>query len=100
MVCGIVRHPGRGLSLCSAVFRLSSTSNALSSGSTSRFLTPTGKERAMASSFTTKEQSGSEDLRLPDTLRGPLLAHLNDLRERYRQRGWAGRVGFGQRPAV
>src|SRR5688572_27455146 len=43
---------------------------------------------------------GSNDLRLPDELRGPLLAHLADLRERYIQRNWAGRVGFGQRPAL
>jgi nicotinamidase-related amidase len=44
--------------------------------------------------------TGSPDLRLPDELRGPLLAHLRDLRERYRQRNWGGRVGFGVRPAV
>jgi maleamate amidohydrolase len=43
---------------------------------------------------------GSPDLRLPDELRGPLLEHLRDLRERYRQRHWGGRVGFGVRPAV
>src|SRR5215831_17491372 len=43
---------------------------------------------------------GSEDLRLPDDLRGPLLAHLDQLREAYRRRGWGGRVGFGTRPAV
>lgn len=43
---------------------------------------------------------GSSDLRLPDELRGPLLAHLSDLRERYRQRRWGGRVGFGVKPAV
>lgn len=43
---------------------------------------------------------GSEDLRLPDELRAPLLAHLDQLRERYVQRGWAGAVGFGQRPAL
>lgn len=45
-------------------------------------------------------RSGAEDLRLPADLRTPLLTHLDGLRERYRQRGWAGRVGFGQRPAV
>ena len=39
-------------------------------------------------------------LRLPDELRGPLQSHLAGLRERYLQRGWAGRVGFGTRPAV
>jgi len=43
---------------------------------------------------------GSEDLRLPDELRLPLQAHLAGLRERYVERGWAGRVGFGQRPAL
>lgn len=43
---------------------------------------------------------GSSDLRLPDELRGPLQSHLQSLRERYLQRGWAGRVGFGVRPAV
>jgi nicotinamidase-related amidase len=43
---------------------------------------------------------GSEDLRLPDELREPLRAHLAALRERYIQRGWAGRVGFGRRPAL
>lgn len=43
---------------------------------------------------------GSADLRLPDGLRGPLLAHLADLRERYLARGWGARVGFGSRPAL
>src|SRR5437764_13322928 len=44
--------------------------------------------------------TGSEDLRLPDALRGPLRAHLDELHAAYRRRGWAGRVGFGARPAV
>lgn len=43
---------------------------------------------------------GSADLALPDDVRGPLLAHLRDLREAYLRRRWAGRVGFGARPAV
>jgi nicotinamidase-related amidase len=43
---------------------------------------------------------GSDDLRLPDALRGPLRAHLSTLRERYRRRGWGGPVGFGARPAL
>jgi len=43
---------------------------------------------------------GSADLRLPDELRGPLREHLDYLRQRYVQRGWGGRVGFGERPAV
>lgn len=43
---------------------------------------------------------GSTDLALPDDLRVPLHAHLQKLREAYVQRGWAGRVGFGKRPAV
>ncbi len=54
----------------------------------------------MTDPLTTKGRSGSEDLRLPDELRGPLLAHLNQLRESYLRRGWAGRVGFGRRPAL
>jgi maleamate amidohydrolase len=44
--------------------------------------------------------TGSSDLRLPDELRQPLHAHLAELRERYLARGWAGRVGFGKRPAL
>lgn len=43
---------------------------------------------------------GSADLRLPDELRAPLLDHLQELRQRYLQRGWGGPVGFGQRPAL
>ncbi|MBM3971254.1 MAG: isochorismatase family protein [Planctomycetes bacterium] len=43
---------------------------------------------------------GSSDLRLPDELRGPLQSHLQALRGRYIQHGWAGRVGFGARPVV
>lgn len=43
---------------------------------------------------------GSSELKLPDGLREPLLAHLNELRQKYQQRSWAGRVGFGNRPAV
>ena len=47
-----------------------------------------------------ESKCGSADLKLPADLRGPLLAHLAELRERYLARGWAGRVGFGQRPAL
>jgi maleamate amidohydrolase len=43
---------------------------------------------------------GSADLRLPAELRGLLIRHLEDLRRRYRDRGWGGRVGFGHRPAL
>jgi len=43
---------------------------------------------------------GSDDLRLPDDLRGPLRAHLAALRERYIERGWAGQIGFGRHPAL
>ena len=43
---------------------------------------------------------GSEDLRLPDELRGPLRSHLQDLRAKYLQRNWGARVGFGKRPAL
>ena len=45
-------------------------------------------------------QFGSSDLRLPDALRGPLLAHLEDLRAKYFAGGWGNRVGFGVRPAL
>ena len=43
---------------------------------------------------------GSSDLRLPDNLRGPLRAHLEDLRQKYLKRNWGTRVGFGNRPAL
>jgi maleamate amidohydrolase len=43
---------------------------------------------------------GSPDLRLPDSLREPLLAHLAELRGKYIARNWAGRVGFGSKPAL
>jgi maleamate amidohydrolase len=45
-------------------------------------------------------RAGSSDLSLPDSLREPLRRHLDDLRAKYLQRGWGGRVGFGQRPAL
>src|SRR5947208_8573915 len=44
------------------------------------------------------ESFGSDDLRLPDALRGPLLAHLEQLRAAYQRRNQAGRRGFGSRP--
>lgn len=44
--------------------------------------------------------SGAEDLQLPPELREPLHRHLDELRERYLDRDWGGRVGFGRRPAV
>ena len=43
---------------------------------------------------------GTEQLRLPDELRGPLYAHLAALREHYLHLNWAGGVGFGTRPAL
>jgi maleamate amidohydrolase len=43
---------------------------------------------------------GSQDLSLPEELRGLLRAHIDDLRSKYLDRGWGGRVGFGERPAV
>ena len=49
---------------------------------------------------TTPTAFGSGDLRLPEALRGPLKQHLAELHQKYVARGWAGRVGFGQRPAV
>lgn len=43
---------------------------------------------------------GSSDLRLPDDLREPLQAHISELHSRFVDRGWGGRVGFGERPAL
>ncbi|MBI1902456.1 MAG: isochorismatase family protein [Planctomycetia bacterium] len=43
---------------------------------------------------------GSADLQLPDDLRAPILAHIEDLKKRYLARGWGHRVGFGRRPAL
>lgn len=51
-------------------------------------------------SLSSAPRFGSPDLRLPDALRGPLQEHLVYLRERYLARNWAGRVGFGKRPAL
>ena len=50
--------------------------------------------------MTERLEFGSDDLRLPDTLRAPLLEHLHDLREKYLARGWGERVSFGERPAL
>ena len=44
---------------------------------------------------------GSDDLKLPDTLREAIHEHLKDLRTRFASRGMAGqKVGFGERPAL
>ena len=43
---------------------------------------------------------GSPELRLPAELRAPVKKHLADLREQYRKLKWAGRTGFGKRPAL
>jgi len=58
------------------------------------------KTAAMSSSTSADAKFGSDDLRLPDDLRGPLKAHMKDLRERYVARNWAGRTGWGERPAL
>ncbi len=46
------------------------------------------------------ERTGAPDLLLPDELREPLQQHLAHLKQRYLARNWAGRVGFGHRPAL
>lgn len=46
------------------------------------------------------QRTGAPDLLLPDELRAPLKQHLAYLRQQYIARNWAGRVGFGQRPAL
>jgi len=43
---------------------------------------------------------GSSDLALPDDIREPLIEHLAQLKDRYLDRGWGARVGFGSRPAL
>ena len=42
----------------------------------------------------------ARQLRLPDELRGPLKAHMAELKEQYLQLGWGTRGGFGSRPAL
>ena len=54
----------------------------------------------MSESNTERLPFGSKDLSLPDELRGPMRDHLQDLRNRYLQRNWGARVGFGERPAL
>src|SRR5262245_46581959 len=70
----------------------------------SRFLYFSGSQAEEGPNMTDKSApgklTGSADLRLPDALREPLRAHLRDLHERYRQRHWGERVGFGNKPAV
>lgn len=46
------------------------------------------------------QRTGAPDLQLPDELREPLKQHLADLKQRYVARNWAGRIGFGERPAL
>ncbi|MEC7564449.1 MAG: isochorismatase family protein [Planctomycetota bacterium] len=43
---------------------------------------------------------GSEDLQMSESLRIELRRHLADLKEKYLQRGWGTRMGWGTRPAV
>lgn len=47
-----------------------------------------------------RPEFGSPDLALPEEIREPLIKHLDQLQERYLQRGWGHRVGFGSRPAL
>ena len=44
---------------------------------------------------------GTESLRMPDELRGPVMQHLADLPAYYvNQLNWGARGGFGDRPAM
>jgi maleamate amidohydrolase len=47
-----------------------------------------------------KPRVGSPDLLLPDALRAPVMEHLQAVRKGLEARGWGGRTGFGERPAV
>ncbi|MFT5094783.1 MAG: maleamate amidohydrolase [Porticoccaceae bacterium] len=64
--------------------------------------TPSGtlSESPFYMSESSRVECGSSDLALPDELREPLIAHLASLQERYLERGWGARVGFGSRPAL
>jgi nicotinamidase-related amidase len=54
----------------------------------------------MSDTSSPEPRRGSNDLHLPDALRGPLRAHMQELRQAYLRRGWAGRAGFGAKPAL
>ena len=43
---------------------------------------------------------GSEKLRMPPELREPLKKHLKSLKEHYEKLNWAGKMGFGSKPAL
>ncbi len=55
----------------------------------------------MSSNIPPPPPFGTEALRMPDELRGPVMQHLADLRAYYvNQLNWGARVGFGDRPAM
>src|ERR1051326_3809934 len=74
--------------------------NGLSSHASILAILEDGRIAVAAESKPNPLPFGSEDLRLPDELRTALRAHLAALRNRYVERGWAGRVGFGRHPAL
>src|SRR5262249_45170935 len=44
--------------------------------------------------------SGPDRFNLPEELREGVQRHLEDLAQAHKDLGWAGRVGFGTRPAL
>ena len=54
----------------------------------------------MTEPFSPDYDTGTRELRVPEELRAPLRAHLDDLRRWYEDARWATPVGFGQHPAI
>ena len=54
----------------------------------------------MSELFSPDYNSGTPELRVPEELRAPLRAHLEELRKWYEGVGWGARTGFGKKPAI
>ena len=54
----------------------------------------------MSELFSPDYNSGTPQLRVPEELRAPLRAHMEQLRKCYNSVGWATRSGFGNKPAI
>lgn len=54
----------------------------------------------MSELFSPDYNSGTPELRVPEKLRAPLRAHMEELRTWYNSVGWAARTGFGKKPAI
>ena len=54
----------------------------------------------MSELFSPDYNSGTPELRVPEELRAPLRAHLEQLRKWYDGVGWGARTGFGKKSAI